>query len=249
VSKRDPRRNCRNSFSKMAGIVVSQDQVRRLRRSGVADVVKGLWKIEKQPLGRSIHIEDGIFRRDVPNGQSAHSKAGAHVKLSTALDNQTMAPAQGRCAAVDQDTNAGKPDLAPMRMAGEGKVRAGRDVREPRRIVCQTEGRTRRFHAGQQGMCLRSDDMRVRHADNVDKMAVNCECPPLVIQDHDAMITQRYGHVVLAVDVVVVAEDGKAAMRPIKARHERCNDARSQPAATKILHVYIVPPNRTRSGE
>ena len=56
----------------------------------------------------------------------------------------------------------------------------------------------------------------------------------------DAVGAQRRGHLLLAVDVVVIAENGEAAVASHDPRQDARDHARRHPAAAEQLHVDVV---------
>jgi len=90
--------------------------------------------------------------------------------------------------------------------------------------------------------------MRIGHAQNIDGVIFVSECPPLVIEHNDIALPQRLGHLVFAIDVIVIAQNCVAAMAAGDPRQQFGHHIGRHPPAAKQLHVDVIAAKQRQVG-
>ena len=124
-----------------------------------------------------------------------------------------------------------------MGVTGQHQERPGREIGNPRRVMGEHDGGAFGRQAAEQCIALRPLHIAIGYADKVDRVILELQRVPRMIEHIDAAIAERVRHGALAIDVVVVAEDGEPAERRVEARKCCGGDARRHAPAAERLQL------------
>jgi hypothetical protein len=151
--------------------------------------------------------QDDFWRNTPPQRQATRSDAARHIEVLTPLLHEAVGPAPRRLCGGANDTDAGKPDLPAVGVAGQHKMRASGQVGKPDGIVCEHDRRPLRREAREQGISFGPSYAGVGHANDIDGVILKLHAATRVVEHGNAITLECGGYGALAIDVIVIAKD------------------------------------------
>jgi hypothetical protein len=72
---------------------------------------------------------------------------------------------------------------------------------------------------------------------DVNRMTFEVHASILIVQNDDAMLSERVSNFLRAIDVIVISEHSETTAGPVQARKSRSHDLRRHPPSAERLHV------------
>jgi hypothetical protein len=72
---------------------------------------------------------------------------------------------------------------------------------------------------------------------DVDRMTFEIHASILIVENGNAMLSERVSNFLRAIEVIVISEHSESTAGPIQARKSRSDDPRRHPPAAERLHV------------
>lgn len=83
---------------------------------------------------------------------------------------------------------------------------------------------------------------------DVERMTFEIHASILIVENGNAMLSERVSNFLRAIDVIMISEHSEATAGPIQARKSRSHDLRRHPPPPNDRMLTKSPPKRTRSG-